>query len=199
MSLNNIPLPGQSLLQTRDQVNANFTDTNRAFKVNHVEINISGEGKHKFLQMPEQVAPFPTTDANEAALYCAVGATSGVSELVFRRESSPGIIGTIPFTEHSPASPSMNSAGWTYLPSGIMMQWGVITILNQAGNTVVTFPRPFPNACYNVQLTRYDTSGQQQFVQVITALTTAAQFQSKAYSKTGNDNAATVYFFAIGA
>ncbi|CAQ84152.1 MULTISPECIES: gp53-like domain-containing protein [Photorhabdus] len=43
-------------------------------------------------------------------------------------------------------------AGWKkdHDPT-IIQQWGVVTRV--ADKTSVLFPRPFPNACYNVQLT----------------------------------------------
>lgn len=47
---------------------------------------------------------------------------------------------------------SKSTNGYTYLPNGIIMQWGITGIIS-AGDLVqetVTFPVSFPNACFNV-------------------------------------------------
>jgi len=111
----NVPNANQRISATQQPIKDNFGEIDTLVNVNHVGFNTGDAGKHKFLQMPEQGAA-PTTAANEVGLYAAVGATSTVSELVFRREKD----GTsIAFTEGALAQP-----GWTRLPSGILLKWG---------------------------------------------------------------------------
>lgn len=47
------------------------------------------------------------------------------------------------------------SGSYTYLPNGMIMQWGITGVINGGANVqnVVTFPTPFPNACLNVTST----------------------------------------------
>jgi hypothetical protein len=40
--------------------------------------------------------------------------------------------------------------GHLELPNGIILQWGYIGNISGDGFTTVTYPRPFPNAAYNV-------------------------------------------------
>ena len=87
---------GKTLNQTRNPILQNFTSINSAFNVNHGDFGAPDAGKHKFLQMPEQ-GMAPTTAVNEAALYAAVGVSSGVTELFFRRENNNA--NPIAFTE----------------------------------------------------------------------------------------------------
>lgn len=111
----NIPQPTDIIANSQADLLANFTAINDLININHQTFGAPNEGKHKFLQMPEQnMVPF--TAVNEAALYAAVGASSGQAELVFRRENN----GTsIPFTECL-----ADSTGWTRDASGILYKWG---------------------------------------------------------------------------
>lgn len=72
-----------TLVSSRDQIRTNFELIQTQFEANHV--NIANDGKHKFLQMPEQ-ATAPTTAANEGALYTK--AVSGATQLFWREEGN---------------------------------------------------------------------------------------------------------------
>lgn len=50
----NIPFPGETLGQSRQQVLDNFLNYFNTMSVNHVAPNASGQGKHKFVTMPVQ-------------------------------------------------------------------------------------------------------------------------------------------------
>ena len=146
-AINVVPQANSRISDTQAPIVQNFTSIRDAFDLNHGEFGDATEGKHRFLQMPEQVAA-PTTLANEAGLYAALGATSAVSELVFRRENDGA---EIAFTE-------MNSAatGWTRLPSGLILKWGTTgDIASSAGDAahLIAFNGPaFATATYSVTL-----------------------------------------------
>lgn len=113
-----IPAASDRLSVSQGDIQANFAAIKTLVEVNHETFGSANEGKHKFLQLPEQGAA-PTTAANEGALYSAVGATSTVTELVFRRESN----GTaIAFTEGSLGASFADS--WSRFPSGMVMKFG---------------------------------------------------------------------------
>ena len=147
MALNDVPLAGQTLAVTRAPINQNFTTINTAFLVNHVEYGLADQGKHKFLQFPQQAAA-PATAATELAMYTKD--VTGSPQLFIRRQSS----GTeIDFTSATTAVD-----GQTTLPSGITFKWNTVA---GTGNTAVaiTFTTPFTTACYNVQVTSNIASG----------------------------------------
>jgi hypothetical protein len=49
---------------------------------------------------------------------------------------------------------SKTANGWCVLPNGLIMQWGThLTAMANYSVSTVTFPIPFPNACFTVQLT----------------------------------------------
>lgn len=139
----NIPQPADQLKNSQPQLLANFQEINTLVNVNHIGFNLGDEGKHKFLQMPEQVAA-PVTNASEIALFSIVGAISGVTELNFKRSGNP--LTSIPFTEGLLATP-----GWTILPCGLVVKWGSEVInagaYNETQSRIVVYPvvgnRPF--------------------------------------------------------
>ena len=152
MALNNVPLAGQTLAVTRNPINQNFATINTGFAINHIEYNLADQGKHKFLQMPEQLVA-PNTAPNEAGLYSAVGAYSGATEISFKRESNGAVI---PFTECLAAA-----NGWTNLPSGILMKWGTVNA-NDNVDVVHVFPVaaniPVFTAVYSINVSMVGTA-----------------------------------------
>ena len=144
-----IPATGQSLGETRGPILQNFSDINTAFAVNHTSMEDSNDGKHLFLQMPEQTTPFPTTAVDEGALYTKVStADTPIATLFWRQENS----GTeIQMTGVDPVSAV---SGHTFLPGGLMMQWATETATGGApGSTLITFPVPFGAAPYSIVVT----------------------------------------------
>jgi hypothetical protein len=188
MAYNNaIPQATDIISVSQSQLLENFAQINTVVGINHQTFGATGEGKHKFLQMPEQGSA-PATAVDEAGLYAAVGATSTVAELVFRRENNGAAIA---FTEHV-----AGASGWTMLPSGIMLQWGSGSV---AGTSTLNFPRTFPTACYNVQLTSTSGGTEQNFLNIVTGSLTTTGFSAKSYTRSGNSSTSSALFFAIGA
>lgn len=200
-AINLTPQPGDRISDTQVPILQNFTSINTAFNLNHSSFGTGNEGKHEFLQMPEQ-AGAPATLANEAGLYSAVGADSTVTELVFRRESN----GTaIPFTESTLAA-----TGWSRLPSGLIIKWGEITSNGATAFNVaqiVIYPAgaaPAFTTVYGVQISpratgvattaQYDT-----FAQPLDWTTSALQFTYLASVRTANTTRQTTFtYLAIG-
>ncbi len=144
---NNIPQANQPQDESQPLILQNFQNIDTIIGVNHQTFGQPGEGKHKFLQMPEQGAP-PATLANEGGLYTAQGAYSTVTELLFRRENNGA---SIPLTEALLAA----SPGWTLLPSGLLVKWGNFDFAPAGGSqktgnwAVGPTIRPFVT-CYQV-------------------------------------------------
>jgi len=126
----NIPASTDNPSQSQGQIQANFNSINTAFNLNHGHFDVVGEeGKHLFMQMPVQ-ASAPTTLINEGALYTRTSALTGVTELVYGRQSNGS---QIEFTGFLGATD-----GWTILPSGLLLKWGQVA--GGAGNNAVLFP-----------------------------------------------------------
>jgi len=131
----NIPQPTDQLKVSQADILANFQALKTLIDVNHETFGATGEGKHKFVQMPEQGAA-PTTAANEGGLYTAEGATTAVSQLYFRREND-GI--KIPITEGT--LPGVNfgiTNGFAFLGSGLLLKFGNVNVASIPANSILT-------------------------------------------------------------
>jgi hypothetical protein len=114
---------------------------------NHVAFNALGQGKHKFLQMPEQ-ASAPITTADEGGFYTKV---AGETQLFFRGEGN-GFeyqltkaiqASSTLFGVNTIAYVANNDGGWTFLPGGLLLQYGKRTTPGSSGT--ITFPVAFPS------------------------------------------------------
>lgn len=200
-----IPKPdasGDTLSASRDPIRTNFTILKDRFDENHVNLDGgAGGGKHSFLQMPNQGSA-PPTAASESGFYAA--AVGGVSQLHFRGETtgSPyqltvGTSGVDPaITEFgtNTAYVADHTGGWTFLPGGLIMQYGARSTPGESG--VITFPRAFPTAYFVITLTMSrNASSSRQSVSVDNAVGTLAA--SFAYRSTSS-NTDPIYWTAIG-
>jgi hypothetical protein len=84
-----VPQSGQTLGNTQSPIQTNFSIITTAQSVNHVTYDDADQGKHKFLQMPEQISA-PSTAANEGALYTKVDTASVPKTQLFYRNESNG-------------------------------------------------------------------------------------------------------------
>lgn len=194
MALNNVPLTGQSLGVTRVPINQNFSVIDTAFLVDHVEYNISGQGKHKQVTMPVSGSS-PATSSGEVALFSRTSSLTGVPEMAWIRQSS----GTVTeFTSGTLATP-----GWTRLPSGVLLKWGQTT---GTGLTTVTFSTgasiPAFTSIFSIQITTSypNTSDGDGFVRLNNFLAPYTQFSVFASHRTSTGAYGPVNFqyLAIG-
>jgi hypothetical protein len=148
MSFNqNIPQPGDQISQSQGQILGNFQSLYTWANANHVSFDLTNAGKHIYVQMPVQGAP-PAFTLGEIDLwnqaYTVNAATK--NEFYIRKENQTNV-GTVDVSVPATASilgyysgPSLGATGWTFLPSGILMQWGRATTgagtvnLNAGGN-----------------------------------------------------------------
>lgn len=150
-----IPVTGDSLGGTRDRIRTNFQLIQSLITANHEDFGSGfGQGKHKFLQMPEQGSA-PATAVNEGGLYTKVGTNPAETNLFFRAEDSGGgggfeyqltkviAVSTALFGNNTVAYVANNNGGWTFLPGGLVMQYGRRTTPGSSGT--VSFPIPFPS------------------------------------------------------
>jgi len=201
--LNNVPVPGQSLGASRGLINTNFSTIDTAFSVDHVPYNdgSGNQGQHNKITFPVQSSA-PSFIAGVDGLYNLTSTLTSLNELFIHRQSFAGSV-DLPFTASilSTSTPGNISAGWTYLPSGILIKWGVS--LNANGSTVITFPTganiPAFNACFTVipQISQSGTTDVNQAIRLTAA--TATTFTVYGSSRTTTGAAAVVFsYIAIG-
>jgi len=124
----NIPQTGQSLGQTRDAIRNNFTNYNNLVSQDHVSPNSTGQGKHNKSTYVVQSAD-PVTIANEIAEYSK--AVAGIAQLFL----IPASAGTPIQLSRLDKGISAAATGWTFLPGGIIVQWGSTGVVNGAFTT----------------------------------------------------------------
>ena len=116
---NLIPQPNDRPSNSQNQLLNNFKAIKTYVDRNHVAIvdpttNL-GEGKHKFLQMPEQSAA-PTVAVNEGGLY--VKEKDSRATLFYRQENNGTEI------QMTRMNPTLSTVGETFLPGGVILKWG---------------------------------------------------------------------------
>lgn len=117
MALNNVPLPGQTLLQTRDPINQNFSDIDTTFTINHGAYNDPNAGKHTTVTFPQLGASPAVPGATEINLFQK--ALGGTPQVYVQRNSGA----EIPFTAGTLVG-ALGSTGYSALASGILLKWG---------------------------------------------------------------------------
>ena len=203
----NTPVTGDSLGSTRDIIRTNFQQIDTVNSINHVAFNEANQGKHKFLQMPEQSSN-PTTAADEGALFAKVGAGPTETALYFRAESDGTVYQltrvdstkTATFatnTNYQVGPPSING-GWTFLPGGMLLQYGLLQVSASGTATVVTFPKSYTNTPYSITIGSVTGEGNSpgannQFVKDGTVATTGFSIVNSSGSA-----ARKVYWMSIG-
>lgn len=185
-----IPSPGQSLGNSRPQVQGNFDYISTSFAVNHVAFNLAGVGKHKFLQMPEQGSA-PVTAINEGGLYTKE--SGGITNLFWRLENNGAEV------QMTNIAPLPGNNGYSFLPGGMLIQWAQTGTVNSGD--LITFPIAFPNALNNIQVTQFNAGSPagQRAVSVI-FIGSLSQFRIRitTLGSSPSDSSATINFIAIG-
>lgn len=162
----NIPQPNDQISQSQADLLNNFQSLQTFLQVNHSDINSGNQGKHKFVEFPVQ-AVAPVTVGAEIGLYTRTSPLTAEAELVVLKQAGS----TAPITSYEITSAGYTVAGWSRLPSGILLKWGTSSPAG-AGAHAVVFPVgvtiPAFTAVYNAQVT--PSSNIDVFVSALTGL-----------------------------
>ena len=94
-------------------------------------------------------------------------------------------------------SHSLNSAGWTKLPNGLIIQWGKTPVVHDERSTDIVFPIAFPNKVLSIQLTENQMLTTENNATHLAALNVSkTKFTFKINSTSPIDSSAD--WFAIG-
>lgn len=181
----NIPQSTDNPSDSQPQLLANFQEIDTYTSVNHVALNDGDQGKHKFMQMPEQGSA-PTTAANEGALYTKDTGTE--PDLFYRRESNGTEV------QLTGGKTTVGAQSSVTLPSGVIMKYGTITVAAGGGTSAVTFTTPFPTAIRNVQLSVTGGSSAEGRPYIGSTPTTSGF----TFRQNGGSGSATGHWLAIG-
>lgn len=165
----NIPLPGDLLSKSQQDINNNFTKANSSFGRNHYPFDdgTANNGKHKFVDMPVQL--LPAISAGEGALYVK---TAGQSQLYYTPDAG-GIEYQVTrvidasfarfatdgaYPSNATPAGATTVGGWTFLPGGLLLQYGTVTTPGNA-STVIDFPISFTNPPFAISISIQRNSG----------------------------------------
>ena len=172
----NVPAANLTISSTTAPIQGNFQAIQTWTSVDHIVIDGAGgnEGKHAKVSLIQQAyvaggnftpAINLATGIGTVGIYAAQDtANAGPSRMwavIPIKTAAAWEIANIPFTQSSILfnQPANSSSGYTYLPSGILIQYGSysVTIPNSTGTFItsaaVTFPLAFPRACFRVIVT----------------------------------------------
>lgn len=136
MALNNVPLPGQNLLNTRDLISGNFTTIDQGFLVDHVDYNTAGQGKHEKVTFPNN--PAAVFLAGEMGLFNQTAAPFNRPDIWVTR----GLAAPYNMTGYVNNNAGATN-GFTVLPSGILMVWGA-SVISAGGQVTITYSAAVP-------------------------------------------------------
>ena len=197
----NIPAGSDIISISQPTLQTNCNGVNAWTLVDHFEFANAHAGMHKWLQFPTPLATalpttgngfFPTVVADKINLFTFLNATTGKNELYIQSST--------PTQDPTPITASLKmTTGWSYLPSGMIIQWGTATTNGSVGNTGtgIPFAMIFPHMCFSVQLTPTN-NGNNTILMVLKSVITA---NFTVYSRSGNDSSFTssnFYYLAIG-
>ncbi len=200
----NIPQPTNQLNNSQPQILQNFQAIEALVSINHFDFGTANVGKHTQVTLPENVAPINTA-IDEANIYSRLSALTAQTELVWQRENNGTRI------EWTGLLAAQN--GWTRLPSGILLKWGLVATVGGIGPTTVVFPVAatipvfnvaIPNNPFTVLLTGTRTAGgDSTYAAIVPGSVTNLQFQGNTLVPNiigggGAISVASMYYLAIG-
>jgi len=143
------PPDNSSLGQTKATIRDNLDGTFLTLAVDHINNNgqpgAKPAGYHKVIHMVPQAAN-PAPVAGYGQLYSRTISSITNDQALFW-ETGAGLIAQLTMN----VTPQATLNGYTYLPGGILVQWGAIVSVAASGTT--NFNIPFPNNFFNIQLT----------------------------------------------
>jgi len=119
-----VPLPnsGQSLGQTRQQIKDNMDLLRSTIGNNHIDVNDAGAGDHKYCLFASQGSDPTTVAATPPGPIIALfnKSVTGVNRLYIRQPADGTVI------QMTGIDPSATATGHTFLPGGLLLQWGFV-------------------------------------------------------------------------
>jgi len=202
-----IPQPTDFISDSQPQILNNFTALNSVFSRNHVAFDVAtNSGNHKFVELRNTAAipaPIPALNAGEGTIYTKM--ISSVSQLFYTDDASGNeyqltrdipasfsLFGTN--TNNYNASGANFTGGWSYLPGGLLIQYGNAS--NQVNGDTIPFPVAFTTGAFSISVTGHYNSSSRGFWWVKTQTTT--NFTVTAIDNGGTSISTTLYWFAIG-
>jgi hypothetical protein len=182
--LNQVPQASQTLAQTQNLILQNFTTyIDFAFQVDHVPYTTPGQGKHNWVTFPLQSSLHSFT-GTDSGFFSALDSFSGANQIFITPPGSVTPLSPVPMTACSKVQ-----NGYSYLPSGIIMQWGFASMTGTTANVV--FVKNFVSAVFSVVATTSLFNGTNTPISIAPASVFG-------FTATSNTSGMSFYWIAIG-
>jgi len=190
-----IPTSGQVVSVSQPQIRDNFNVLDTYLKVNHIALNnVPNQGKHNIVEMVSRTVIPPGLLAGEGTLYVKTDG-DGFGQMYYTNDNSGNEYQlTKVSTPNFGTFGRDGNSGWTFLPGGLIMQYGVVTDGNISGS--VTYPIKFPTSLISLSLnySRVASSSVNSVGQNTAGTNDTTQFS---YFLTGN-KIVSFFWLAIG-
>lgn len=154
-----IPAANDDPSDSQGEIQTNFNTIKVAFDLNHVALGSGGsQGKHKFLEMPNQATIPAGLVANEGTLYTKL--VSSISQLFYSPDAS-GNEYQLTFAIPANLATFKTNPGWSYLPGGLLLLYGTVAPTSSTTVTINFAALGLPNfssPAFNIQVTRQRTT-----------------------------------------
>jgi hypothetical protein len=209
-----IPIGTNLLSVDYKNIQQNFQQLDTSFGVNHVPFSVTpNNGLHTFVQMPVQSVPTilmgqgavytntatAISPTNQSQLFYTADSASKAYQLTRCSDANYTLFSTL--VNNYNAVGTAYSGGWTFLPGGILMQYGLYNAggggLGSSGT--IKFPVAFTNNPYivlPVLIAKTGGTGSVHTVSVISGTVNTTQFQWNLDSSTTAQTG--IYWTAIG-
>lgn len=190
----NIPNPADLISTSQGDLKNNFqyfqASLNKDHQIVFSDTNMTTfEGRHRQVSLKNLHGIVPTiSDGADSQIFSDNGNLWANTTVV--GAPVPAQLTTFVADSVVPGPTFGKSIGWTFLPGGLIMQYGTAST---AGSTkTVTYPIPFPTGIFSVVATIV-TSSPSRFVMVSTSVSPTTQFVA-----TGSASAFAFNWIAIG-
>lgn len=189
------PQDGSSLGQSKAQIRANIDGTYQTLAIDHIDNNgnpgAKPAGYHKVIHIVPQVSN-PGAIAGYGQLFSKT-VSSVISDTALFWETGTGLVSQLTMN----ITPRSNTRGYTFLPGGILLQWGIISSPASGDNAVLFNAASginFPTACFNVQISVERSAANIDMIVIKTGSISSSGFT--AIAPTGGST--NIYWTAIG-
>lgn len=195
----NIPQPADLLSVSQSDILTNFQQLDAVFDNDHYDYSFAGgaaapydiavagdKGKHKQVTFVRASADIANAGADELGLFNK-NTGAGAQELYLRRESGGTVI------QMTAGDPTVAASGATFLPGGLLLQWGLAGPYVGDSTPTINFPTAFGAVPYNIQATMLRNVSNVDVVYVRQAPTTT-NFQLR-INQVGSSQ---IYWMALG-
>lgn len=191
---NNIPQPTDILSDSQDDLLNNFMQLSTAWNINHIPYNAVNQGFHSQVTLPVAGAVITPTIPGVANIYSDISPLTGDVELSWQRQNNGARI------EWTGAFDG--PVGWTRLPSGILLKWGIFDTPTGV-NDLVTFPTavtiPIFDNVFTVLVSCTSPAGLFRVANVVDGSLNTLGFNTNTWSTSNSLSIpATIYYLVIG-